>query len=175
VAFTEVKAYQLYLRNCGNPAVMNAPPPATPADAVALRGSLRVEVGHTEWTDSPIHQSGVSFVFPPNTKVPYSAGGVTHDVDVVTSVEGTSATLPTDAVVTARSDHTGGIVNTLMMDGSVRGCPPTSLRPCGVPPARATAARRWGWIDSQGSGVRKEWTVDGGLWSVKNEDSRCAK
>lgn len=119
IGFTEVKAYTSYLRNGGSPATLNAAPPATPADAVALGGSLRVEVAHTEWTDSPSHQAGVSFVFPPNTQVPYTSGGVTYDVDVLTSVEGTSATLPTYSVGTSRSYHPGG-VNILLMDGSGR-------------------------------------------------------
>ena len=76
-------------------------------------------MGHTEWTDSPIHQSGFSFVFTPNTKVPYVSGSTSYDVDVVSSVEGTSATLPTYAVVTPRSYHSGKLVNVLKLDGSV--------------------------------------------------------
>ncbi len=47
------------------------------------------------------------------------AGGVDYDVDVITSKEGSSPTALSYAAVTARSYHTG-LVNTLLMDGSVR-------------------------------------------------------
>ena len=119
IAFSEVKTFQTYLRNGGNPGALAAAPPVDPAAAAALGGGLRVGVGHTEWTDSPIHQSGFSFVFKPNTMVPLVSGSTTYDVDVVSSVEGTSATRPTYAVVTARSYHPGKIVNSLKLDGSV--------------------------------------------------------
>src|SRR5262249_21630848 len=82
-------------------------------------------VGHTEWTDSPCHQSGFSFVFPPNTKVPFTSGGVEYDVDVLTQVEGSHASKPSYAVITSRSYHSGGVVNALFMDGSVRNIAPT--------------------------------------------------
>jgi len=122
VAFAEVKAYQPYARNTSSPTALNAPPPTTPAEVAALAasGSYRGEVGHTEWTDSPSHQSAFSFVLPPNTRVPFDVNGVTVDVDVLTQVEGSSATKPTYSAVTSRSYHTGGIVNVLLMDGSVR-------------------------------------------------------
>jgi prepilin-type N-terminal cleavage/methylation domain-containing protein/prepilin-type processing-associated H-X9-DG protein len=122
VAFAEVKAYQPYARNTSSPTALNAPPPTTPAEVAALAasGSYRGEVGHTEWTDSPSHQSAFSFVFPPNTRVPFDVNGVTVDVDVLTQVEGSSATKPTYSAVTSRSYHAGGIVNVLLMDGSVR-------------------------------------------------------
>ncbi len=121
VAFAEVKAYQPYVRNTSSPAGLNAPPPATPADVAALAatGSYRGEIAHTEWTDSPSHQSGVSFVFPPNTSVPFTASGATGDIDVLTQVEGSSPTKPTYSAVTSRSYHSG-VVNVLLMDGSVR-------------------------------------------------------
>ncbi|MFO0847473.1 MAG: DUF1559 domain-containing protein [Gemmataceae bacterium] len=122
VGFAEVKAYQPYVRNTSSPTALNAPPPATPADlaTLAASGSYRGEIAHTEWTDSPSHQSAFSFVFPPNTKVPFVTGGVTVDVDVLTQVEGSSPTKPTYSAVTSRSYHSGGVVNVLLMDGSVR-------------------------------------------------------
>ena len=121
IGFAEVKAYQSYLRNSGTPSAANVAIPADVNAALAYGGStLRVEIGHTEWTDSPIHQSGFSCVFPPNAKIPYTQSGVIYDVDIVTSVEGTSASLPTYAVVNSRSYHSGGVVNALLMDGSVR-------------------------------------------------------
>jgi prepilin-type N-terminal cleavage/methylation domain-containing protein len=122
IAFSEVKAYQHYVRNTSSPTTLNAPFPATPADVAALAatGSYRGEIGHTEWTDSPSHQSGVSFVFTPNTRVPFTTSGVEVDVDVLTQVEGSSATKPTYSAVTSRSYHAAGVVNVLLMDGSVR-------------------------------------------------------
>ncbi|MBX7105792.1 MAG: DUF1559 domain-containing protein [Gemmataceae bacterium] len=121
VGFAEVKAYQHYVRNTGSPAALNAAPPTLPSEvtAMAASGQYRGEVGHTEWTDSPSHQSGVAFVFPPNTRIPYDASGVSVDIDVLTQVEGSSATKPTYSAVTSRSYHSNG-ANALFMDGSVR-------------------------------------------------------
>lgn len=121
VAFTEVKAYQPYVRNNGSSIGPNVPPPLSAAAVAALAtGSFRGPVGHTEWTDSPIHQSGVSFVLPPNTKVPYTDSGTLYDIDWVSQVEGSSGSNPTYAAVISRSYHTGGTAGALFMDGSVR-------------------------------------------------------
>lgn len=122
IGFAEVKAYQPYARNTSAPTALGAAFPATPADvaAMAATGAYRGEIGHTEWTDSPSHQSAFSFVLTPNTKVPFVTGGVEVDVDVLTQVEGSSATKPSYSAVTSRSYHTGGVVNVLLMDGSVR-------------------------------------------------------
>ena len=119
IGFCEVKAYQAYLRDSGNPNGPNVPPPNSPAAVVAYGGQLR-EVGHTEWTDSPVHQTGFTFVLTPNTKVPFVSGGQTYDVDFVSSREGVSATRFTYAAMTARSYHTSGLVHALLMDGSSR-------------------------------------------------------
>jgi hypothetical protein len=59
-------------------------------------------------------------VLPPNTKVPFNVNGTTVDVDVLTQVEGSSATKPTYSAVTSRSYHSAGVVNVVLMDGSVR-------------------------------------------------------
>lgn len=55
----------------------------------------------------------------PNTVAPYT--GVTWDVDYGSNRDGSSATKLSFAALTARSYHTGGLVNVLLMDGSVRG------------------------------------------------------
>lgn len=52
--------------------------------------------------------------------VPYTVSGETYDIDYSSRQEGNSATRPTYAAITARSYHTGGIVNVALMDGSVR-------------------------------------------------------
>ena len=122
IGFAEVKAYQPYVRNTSSPTTMGAPYPADAAAVAALAatGSYRGEVGHTEWTDSPCHQGGFSFVLTPNTKVPFSVNGGVVDIDLLTQVEGSSATKPSYAAITSRSYHAAGIVNVLLMDGSVR-------------------------------------------------------
>jgi prepilin-type N-terminal cleavage/methylation domain-containing protein/prepilin-type processing-associated H-X9-DG protein len=122
IAFSEVKAYQAYVRNTATPATLGDSYPADPAAATALAatGSFRGEVGHTEWTDSPCHQSGFTFVFTPNTKVPFNVGGTIYDVDILTQVEGSHASKPSYGIITSRSYHSGGLVNVLLMDGSVR-------------------------------------------------------
>jgi prepilin-type N-terminal cleavage/methylation domain-containing protein/prepilin-type processing-associated H-X9-DG protein len=122
IGFAEVKAYQPYVRNSSAPTGLGAAPPVDAAAVVTLAGSgtYRGEIAHTEWTDSPSHQSGFSFAMTPNTKVLYNASGVTVDIDLLTQVEGSSATKPTYSAVTSRSYHSGGVVNVLLMDGSVR-------------------------------------------------------
>ncbi len=135
LGMAEVRAYQPFLSGGGNPASLNAPPPATPADAVSYGGTLR-ETGHTEWVDFKVHETGFTTAFPPNTRVLYSSGGATYDVDVISSPEGKVATLPTYAAVTSRSYHAGG-VNALFMDGSVRfvanAVPQATWRALGTP------------------------------------------
>ncbi len=121
LGMAEVKAFTPYLRDGGTPAAAGTPIPNTPADLAAYFGSgeFKLDSGHTEWVDARVHQTGFTTTFPPNTKVPHIAGGVTYDVDFNSLREGRSATLPTYAVVTSRSYHPGG-VNVLLMDGSVR-------------------------------------------------------
>jgi prepilin-type N-terminal cleavage/methylation domain-containing protein len=121
IGFSEVKAYQPYVRNTSTPTTAGAPFPAsvTEVAALAATGAYRGEIAHTEWTDSPSHQSAFSFVFPPNTKVIFNASGVNLDIDLLTQVEGSHASKPSYSAVTSRSYHSG-VVNAFLMDGSVR-------------------------------------------------------
>jgi prepilin-type N-terminal cleavage/methylation domain-containing protein/prepilin-type processing-associated H-X9-DG protein len=121
VGFAEVKAYGAYLLG-GSPA---ATPPASPGAMVALGGTLRTDSAHTGWTEGQTFHTGVTFVFPPNTPVPYPNGGVVYDIDYVSSRDGSSATAVGYAAMTSRSYHGGGVANVLLMDGSVRAVRPS--------------------------------------------------
>ena len=120
VGLAEVKAYQPFLRGTGTPGTVPAPAPNSPAEVVAYGGTFR-ETGHTEWVDAKVHETGFTHTFPPNTQVPYTTGGKTYDVDYISSSENAAAgSPPTYAAVTSRSHHSGGGVNVMLMDGSVR-------------------------------------------------------
>jgi prepilin-type processing-associated H-X9-DG protein len=67
-----------------------------------------------------VHHTGFTATLPPNTFVPYDLNGETVDADFNSWQEGKngSAGMPTFAVITSRSFHTG-VVNVVMLDGSV--------------------------------------------------------
>ncbi len=78
----EVKAFGPWL---GRPANLpaNLPMPAAPTDVTALGGQFSTATAHTAWASAFLPQTGVTFVFPPNTVVPYvnPADGQTYDID----------------------------------------------------------------------------------------------
>ncbi len=119
LAFSEVKAWNPYLRDGGNPSALDLPTPTSPGMVVGFGGTLKTNSGHTEWVDARVHQSGFTTTFTPNTQMLYSNDGATYDVDFTSSREGRSTTDPTYAAVTSRSYHTGG-VQVGLVDGSVR-------------------------------------------------------
>jgi prepilin-type N-terminal cleavage/methylation domain-containing protein len=121
----EVKAFTSYFRNTADP---GPNVPASPADLAAFAAGAQFKLGpgtndntgHTEWPDGRVHHSGFTTVFTPNTEVHYlHLDGRAYDVDYNSQQEGRSAAQATYAAVTARSHHPG-VVNTLLMDGSVR-------------------------------------------------------
>jgi prepilin-type N-terminal cleavage/methylation domain-containing protein/prepilin-type processing-associated H-X9-DG protein len=121
IGFAEVKAYGNYLLNPGVPATLNAPPPNTPDDVLALGGSLKTTVTHTGWTEGQTFQTGMTFVLTPNTATIYTdPTGKEWDVDYVSQRDGSSKTQYSYDAMTSRSYHSGGLVNVLLMDGSVR-------------------------------------------------------
>jgi len=118
----EVKAFTPYYRNAGN---ATATPPANAAAICGMGGEAKLgtdlmsNTGHTEWPDGRAHQSGFTTAFAPNTQVACTVGGRSYDVDFNNQQEGKTLTVRTYAAVTARSYHPG-IVNVVLMDGSVR-------------------------------------------------------
>jgi prepilin-type N-terminal cleavage/methylation domain-containing protein/prepilin-type processing-associated H-X9-DG protein len=122
---SEVKAFTPYVRNTADP---GPAPPGSPAALAAMCAGGQNKLGpttndctgHTEWPDGRVHHSGFTTAFTPNTKVPLTVGGITHDIDYNSRQEGNSATQRTYAAITSRSYHAGGLVNVLLMDGSVR-------------------------------------------------------
>ncbi len=119
----EVRAFTPYSRNYpGTPAAV----PNSAAEVAALVAAApdkkmgpttNDNTGHTEWPDGRVHHSGFTTVLTPNTNVTYSTW---NHCDYNSRQEGNSATEPTYAAITARSYHTGGVVNVALMDGSVR-------------------------------------------------------
>jgi prepilin-type N-terminal cleavage/methylation domain-containing protein/prepilin-type processing-associated H-X9-DG protein len=113
VGFAEVKAYTALLVTGGTGPAMA--PPVTAGDVLALGGAFAAGAGHVSWAEEFCEESGLTFVFPPNTAVLYqnAADGQTYDVDW------DGGAIYHYQSVTARSYHPFG-VNTLFMDGSVR-------------------------------------------------------
>jgi len=119
LAFAEVKAWNPYFRDGGNPNGLGVAIPATPAQVVSYGGNFKTNSGHTEWVDGRTHQTGFTGTFPPNTKFIYASGGQEYDVDFNSSREGKTTNKTTYAVVTSRSYHPGG-AQVGLVDGSVR-------------------------------------------------------
>jgi prepilin-type N-terminal cleavage/methylation domain-containing protein/prepilin-type processing-associated H-X9-DG protein len=118
LGMAEVKAHQPLLHDGGSPDVPNVPPPSTPAQCLAYGGTFDPELGHTQWVNGMMVQTGMTTTFAPNTKMIYVNGSTALDVDFMSSRLGLSATQLSYGAVNARSYHPGG-VNVLFMDGSV--------------------------------------------------------
>lgn len=96
----------------GTPA---ATPPANTCEVLAL-DSLKDELGRTEWVEGRIYQTGFTTALPPNDSC--LSGGSQQDIDYKSAEEGETAS-PIYGAMTSRSYHVG-LVNSLLMDGSVR-------------------------------------------------------
>ncbi len=122
----EVKAFTPYLSKAG---IAVTPPMATDPTTIGSLGgtpkmgaTLSSNSGHVEWGDGRGTQTGFTTTFQPNTLVPYTYSGQQFDIDFTNMTEGTSATAPTFASITARSYHIGS-VNVSYLDGSVHTIP----------------------------------------------------
>jgi prepilin-type N-terminal cleavage/methylation domain-containing protein len=122
---TEVKAFQPLILNTLDPGSIPPQSTLTPAQYatgsnIQLGSQLEDKVGHSEWCEGLVHQSGFTTTYTPNQYIPYVySDGRTYDIDWSTHSEESSLFQPTYAAITARSFH-AGFVNTLLMDGSVR-------------------------------------------------------
>lgn len=122
---SEVKNWQVTLRDCGSLSQINHPQqiPSPTADPLAVcpeyqTGSCRVHRwGHTQWVELSVQHNGFTTAWPPNRITPGGASLEEPDVDMVSVRERLGG--PTFAAVTSRSYHPGG-VNSLLADGSVR-------------------------------------------------------
>ena len=112
----EVKGWTPYYRDGdqGTPLPTNVP-----SEICSLQGDLKTESGHTEWVDGRTHQTGFTTTFTPNTQVLCEKDGQSYDVDWNNRRIGKSDTVVTYAAVTARSYHSGNVVNIARMDASV--------------------------------------------------------
>jgi prepilin-type N-terminal cleavage/methylation domain-containing protein len=117
MGLSEGKAYNPRVHDATLPDSLPASPEAV--SGMVSGGAWSPTSGHTEWVCGRAIHVGFTTTFTPNTRVPHTVGGITYDFDVSSHREGISPTLPTYAVITARSFHTG-IVNVTYMDGSVR-------------------------------------------------------
>jgi prepilin-type N-terminal cleavage/methylation domain-containing protein len=70
IGFSEIKAFTTLLQGGSLPAL--SPPPTTAADVLALGGTLLTLHGHTIWAAELVEQSGLTFVLPPNTAIPFT-------------------------------------------------------------------------------------------------------
>jgi prepilin-type N-terminal cleavage/methylation domain-containing protein/prepilin-type processing-associated H-X9-DG protein len=119
---SEVKMFQPHYRDGKSGTAI---PPVLPADVCGLGGTFK-DTGHTEWVDGRSNQTGFTATFPPNSAANCSVSGTQYDMDFTSWRERDayhdadfSLAQPTYAAITARSFHSGNVVNVGMMDGSV--------------------------------------------------------
>ena len=118
LAFAEVQTLTANLTEGLNPNSPNAPIPNDSTALTSLGGTFGND-SHVAWCNGNSDQTGVTAVFPPNTRVAYVVAGVAFDIDFITVREGDTATDFIYAAVTSRSHHSG-LVQVLLLDGSSR-------------------------------------------------------
>ncbi len=122
---SEVKNYQVTLRDCGPFSLINDPHhvPSPSADPLSVcpeyhgGGCTVFRNAHTQWVEMSSHHNGFTTAWPPNKITPGGPGLSEPDVDIMSRRERLGG--PTFAAITSRSYHPGG-VQSAMGDGSVR-------------------------------------------------------
>ncbi|MCC6124082.1 MAG: DUF1559 domain-containing protein [Pirellulales bacterium] len=122
---SEVKNYQVTLRDGGAFSTINDPNAIPPPDADPLtvcpeyqgNGATVHRTAHTQWAEVSVHHNGFTTAWPPNTRTPGGPNFSENDVDIISRRERLGG--PTFAAITSRSHHPGG-VQSLFGDGSVR-------------------------------------------------------
>jgi prepilin-type N-terminal cleavage/methylation domain-containing protein len=127
---SEVKNYQVTIRDCGSFANINDPSSIPPPNADPLTvcpeylgsGCTVFRNAHTQWAEMSSHHNGFTTAWPPNKRTPGGPGLSEADVDIISRRERLGG--PTFAAITSRSYHPGG-VQSLLGDGSARFTPQT--------------------------------------------------
>jgi len=122
---SEVKNYQVTLRDCGPFSLINDPHNVPPPSADPLSVCPEYQGGgctvfrnaHTQWVEMSSHHNGFTTAWPPNKVTPGGPGLSEPDVDIISRRERLGG--PTFAAITSRSYHPGGVQSALG-DGSVR-------------------------------------------------------
>ncbi len=117
VGLSEIKAYQGNYKGGSGLTSATTPIPSLSTVIGYATGNTLSTTGHTEWVDGKIHETCFTATFTPNTDVLVG----TVDADYISATEKAPNTTGdnTNAAVTSRSYHVG-IVNSMLMDGSVR-------------------------------------------------------
>ncbi len=121
---SEVKNYQVTIRDCGPFSQINTPFVIPPPDADPLAvcpeyegsGCSLFRRAHTQWAEMSVHHNGFTTAWTPNKKTPGGPGLSEPDVDVISVRERLGG--PTYAAITSRSYHPQGVLS-LYGDGSV--------------------------------------------------------
>ena len=119
IGLAEVKANQAILTDGRAPNTMNVPAPNSPEQAFAYGGTFKESLCHSEWVNGMYVQTGMSTVFPPNTRMWYEHDGTGTDTDFMSIRLGLSVTDLSYGAVISRSSHNNS-VNYMLMDGSVQ-------------------------------------------------------
>ncbi len=121
---SEVKNYQVTIRDCGVLSQIQDPENVPPPNADPLTvcpeyegsGCSLFRNAHTQWAEMSVHHNGFTTAWPPNRRTPGGPGLSEPDVDVLSRRERLGG--PTFGAITSRSYHPGG-VQAVLADGSV--------------------------------------------------------
>ena len=118
LGMAEIKAHEPLLYDGGSPNTPGVAPPATPDACLTYGGEFDPEMGHTQWVNGMMVQTGMTTTFGPNAVMVYPSDLTSMDTGFMSSRLGVSATRLSYGAVSPRSYHADG-VNVLFMDGAV--------------------------------------------------------